>query len=55
MSPNATFCPHCGEEVPDTSESFSGKCGANLLAMVADIECSNCHQLILDIDIYCRH
>ena len=55
MSPNAIFCPHCGEDVPDTSESFCGKCGANLLAMVADIECSNCLQLIQDIDIYCRH
>ncbi len=55
MSPNAIFCPHCGEDVPDTTESFCGKCGANLLVMVADIECSNCHKLIQDVDIYCRH
>ncbi len=55
MSIDATFCPHCGEDVPEPNESFCGKCGANLMAMVADIKCANCHELIQDIDIYCRH
>lgn len=55
MSTNSTFCPHCGEDVPESNESFCSQCGASLTALVADIECANCQKLIQDIDIYCRH
>lgn len=55
MSPNATFCPHCGEDVPESNESFCSQCGASLTALVVDTECPNCQQMIQDIDIYCRH
>jgi predicted amidophosphoribosyltransferase len=55
MSTNATFCPHCGEDVPEANKSFCSQCGASLLAMVADTECPNCQEPVQDTDIYCRH
>jgi predicted amidophosphoribosyltransferase len=55
MSTITTFCPHCGEDVPESDKAFCDQCGANLMAIVTDIECTNCHEFIQDIDIYCRH
>ena len=55
MSLNATFCPHCGEDAPESNESFCGECGASLSALMPDTACSNCAEPIQDTDIYCRH
>lgn len=55
MSPNATFCPHCGEDIPESDQPFCKQCGASLIAMVTETECPNCHEPIQDTDIYCRH
>ena len=55
MTTSATFCPHCGEDVVEAAQSFCKQCGAHLLALAPDIECTQCHELIQDVDIYCRH
>ena len=55
MSPNATYCPHCGEDVPDSNKSFCSQCGASLMSLAGNVECPNCQELIQDTDIYCKH
>ena len=42
MSTKATFCPHCGDDVPEANETFCGKCGANLAALGFDTKCPSC-------------
>ena len=55
MSTKATFCPHCGDDIPEANESFCGKCGANLAALGFDTKCPSCGDPIQDTDIYCRY
>lgn len=55
MTTKAKFCPHCGEVLPESNDPFCNQCGANLIALVAEIECSRCQGPIQDTDIYCRH
>ncbi|PKB58581.1 MAG: hypothetical protein BZY83_06280 [SAR202 cluster bacterium Casp-Chloro-G2] len=55
MTTKAKFCPHCGETLGESDDSFCKLCGASLMAPVPELRCPRCHGAIQDTDLYCRH
>jgi len=55
MSTKAKYCPHCGETLPESGDSFCNHCGASLIALAAESTCARCQGEIQDTDLYCRH
>ncbi|PKB80990.1 MAG: hypothetical protein BZY88_07345 [SAR202 cluster bacterium Io17-Chloro-G9] len=55
MTTKAKYCPHCGEDLPESEAPFCEKCGASLIALAPDVNCARCDEPIQDTDIYCRY
>jgi len=55
MTTKAKFCHHCGENVPESNDSFCKPCGASLMTLETGIQCHMCQEIIQDTDLYCNH